>query len=523
MSTLGNKHPEYVDHEEDWRLCRDCFQGERRIKEQGSRYLPPTAGMYMDGYPNIGTKGTHDYNGYRDRAVFHNFLKKSVLHYMGLLHHKEATIELPQRMEPLREKCTRHGETLLQLLRVIHEELLVTGRLGLYGSMPDTKTTDVLMPYISFYRAESILNWDEGETDQVDEDSLNMLVLDESGPRRKDTFGWDLQIKQYRVLLLGDPFINEQNAGVVSANADRSMLFQDGLFAGDQEFDPALMDIPNIRGVALGRIPFVIINSKDTQPRPDDPPQLDLANQDITIYKGEADYRQALHMQAQPTLCLMGYGSSEESQDGSVDQPIRTGVGAVIRIPNPAGDAKYVGVDPTGIPEMRQGLENDVRTAQMMSGSLTDTRTNQKESGDAMGKRMAAESARLINIAQTAAVGLQSLLRIIAEWMGEDPLKVVVTPNKEFSFKPLTPADMNQLQAFKTAGGPISDESIHTNLVRSGLTDLDYEDEQVKMGEEEPRIDLTGAPVNAPLNKVQQQAFDHADERMEMERNGDEE
>lgn len=539
--TFGSKHPEYVEHEQDWERCRDCYKGERAIKEKGTKYLPVLAGMVMDGYPSSNAKGTIDYCGYKDRAKVHNYLKKSVLHHMGLLHHKEATIELPPNMEPLRENATRHNESLLQLLRIMHEEMMVTGRLGLYGVIPKGSTTEAVMPYISLYTAENILNWDEGELNQVDEDSLNMVVLNESGPRRKDTFSWDLNINQYRVLLLGDPFINEPESGpkrvsadqqavkvgrqakaaknstIVNANAVnvKGAYFQDGLFEGESEWDPALMDIPTIRGVALGKIPFVIINSKDTQPKPDDPPQLDLANEDVSIYKSEADLRQALHMQAQPTLVLIG--AEPEKQPGE-EEPVRTGAGAVIRIPNPAGDAKYAGVPGEGIAEMRTTLENDMRRAELMSGSMTDSRSNEKESGDAMGKRMAGESCKLINIATTAARGLQTMLRMLAEWMGEDPEAVIVTANTEFDFKPLTPKDLLDLQAFATAGGPISDESIHINVQRSGLTDMEYEDEQEKIDSQEPRLALSGLPVDAPLDPLQQQTADHADERLELEK-----
>lgn len=510
--TIATRNPEYVCHEQDWELCRDCYAGERAVKDKGIRYLPATGGMYIDGFPGDGQKGTLDYVSYRKRAVFRNFFKRSVLHYMGQLWHKEPTIELPKRMEPMMEKCTRQNEGLLQLLRSMHEEILVTGRLGLYGEMPKGKTTDDVLPYISMYTAENIINWDEGDREEVSFDSLNMVVLNESGPRRVNIFNFE-RVDEFRLLLLGDPTVNEQNSETITNNGGKGPLFSVGIFAGESEFDPDAMVIPTIRGVALGVLPFVFINSKHVQAKPDDPPQLDLANQDVTIYRGEADYRQCLHQQAQPTLVKIGCDPLPVGEDAT-----RLGVGAVINITNPAGDAKFIGPDPTGLPEIRSSLENDIRQAEVMSGSLTDTRSNDKESGDAMGQRMAAESCKLVNIAQNAAAGLQALLRILATWLGENPDEVVVTANTEFSNKPLLPADLLQLQQFKTAGGPISDESIHMNVTRSGLSDMTYEDEQGKIDEETPRIDLSGAPLGAPLNPLQDQQMQHADEHLKMDK-----
>lgn len=496
---LANRHPDYMEFQLDWEMCRDVYRGERVIKDHKTKYLQPTAGMYADGYPNAGSKGLRDYTTYIERARFHNFSKKAVLHYMGLLWHKEPGIELPPRMEVLRESCTRKGESMLQLLRVIHEEMLVTGRLGLYADMPTGQTFDAIAPYIAFYKAESILNWDEGQREQVVKDSMNLVVLNESCPERQDDFSWKW-VRKYRILVLGDIRINEE--------ADTTANFTAGVFNDEDDFDPSLMIEPKLRGVPLKHIPFVFCNGKDLNPTPDDPPLLDLVRHDLGVYRGEADYRNTLFLQSQYTLAIIGDGDNAAASDPTnPDSPVRTGAGSVIRLSNPAADVKYVGIDGVALPEQRAALENDNRKGEMMSGSLTDTRTNEAESGDAMDKRQAGESTQLINIAITGALALQSILRSIAMWMGEDPETVVVTPNKEFTYERLTPQDLLFLQQGKTAGLPISDESIHENVQRSGYTDKDYEDEKAAIDQEEPRIDATGVPLNAPLSPIQNQTL----------------
>lgn len=506
MTAFWNQHPQYQIYLDDWVLCRDCHKGERAVKSKRDQYLPATYGMIADGYPNATSKGGVDYQNYIARAVFPGYTKEAVKTYLGMLWHKDAKIELPAKMEDLRDNATRANETLLQLLRSMHEEMLTTGRLGLLADMPKSKdgvgTTEEPKKYITMYKAERIINWDEGEKTEVIKDSLNLVVIDETTYKRNADFTWD-KVNQFRVLSLGDIYLNEEARG--------NAVYSTGMFSEDSAFDPAMMTVPAYRGKPLNHIPFVFVNSKDCLPEPDEPPLLGLANRDMVIYRTEADYRQTLYMQGQYTLVITGAevsSVSEDGDEGTTRKPIRTGAGSVIELTNPQADAKYIGIEGVALPEQRSALENDRRSAEIMAGSLTDTRSNEKESGDAMSTRIAGQTASLNSIATTAAFALQSVLRSIAEWMGLNPDDVKVTPNKDFTYKKLTPKDLLDLQGFKNSGGPITEESVHLNTKRAGLTDMDYEDEKEQLDQEEPRIDMTGGLVGTEPNPMDQEKLD---------------
>lgn len=499
--TIWNQHPRYQTFLDDWVLCRDSVKGERAVKYRNTVYLPATHSMREDGYPNVNSKGWCDYHGYVERSVFYSFTGEAVKTYLGMLWTEDAEIQLPSKMEDMRENMTRKGESALQLLRNMHEEMLTTGRLGLLADMPKSKTgrgtTGEPTKYITLYKAETIVNWDEGEKDQVIRDSLNLVVLDESGYRRNSDFTWEKRL-EYRVLQLGDLQKNEESG--------EGAVYSQGLFTDNQAFDPLVMDAPTYRGKTLDHIPFVFVNSKDTVPEPDEPPLLSLARLDMTIYRTEADYRQTLFMQGQYTLVITGAGngvdSTSEGGENTTRKPIRTGAGAVIELVNPAADAKYIGIEGVALPEQREALQNDKRRAEVLSGSLTDTRSNEKESGDAMATRIAGQTASLTSIALTAASALQQSLRSIATWMGLDPEEVIVTANRKFAITKLTPKDLLDLQSFKVAGGPIDDEDVHTNGRRSGFISKSYEDTLEGIANEEPRIDNTGMIAGLPLNPL---------------------
>lgn len=132
-----------------------------------------------------------------------------------------------------------------------------------------------------------------------------------------------------------------------------------------------------------------------------------------------------------------------------------------------------------------------------------------------MQKRLSGETCTLMDIALTAAAGLQRILRDIAEVMGINPEEVEVEPNIQFSDSPLTPQDLVHLQTFKNAGGPLSDISMHDNVRKAGLTDMTYEEENEAIAEEEPRIDASGMLAGLPLDEETQTNVDLAVEGQE--------
>lgn len=498
---LNSKHPSYARHVDDWTMMRDAYAGERTVKLRGMVYLPPTPGQAMDGALTGDTRkaGYHAYNAYKARAAFPDYVSDAVERYIGMLHYKPATIELPESMEPLREKATIDGESLQELLRRINEQQLVTGRLGLLLDFPATPVTEAALPYIAMYCGETVINWDNS-VDHVGVNALTMVVLDESGPVRQNNFEWTDR-ERYRVLQLGtkpilDLTTSSTDDEAVTRNGDSitpddptegvgESVYMQGAFevTAGTGFDPAQMKTPVYRGATLGQIPFVFINSKDIVPEPDNPPLLGLCRVCMTIYRGDADYRHTLFMQGQDTLVTIGT-IRQEGEQVDTDSPLRVGAGAHIGL-DIGGDAKYVGIGADGIEGQRLALNDDKQLAQAKAGTLISPTAGKQESGDALTTRLAAQTASLRQIAEAGAAGLQNILRIAAVWLGADPEKVSVSPNTEFAILPVTGQELGQLMAARTMGAPISLESIHSVLVDRGLAKFDYETELEKIAEED--------------------------------------
>lgn len=457
IDTISDHHPQYSDHLEDWILIRDCYTGERQVKSKGQTYLPATSGMIEDGMVNINQVGYKAYQAYKMRARFPGFMRSAVQVAVGMMHSQPPEISLPPKMRGIRGV---EGEDLVQILRKINEEQLITGRMGLLLDLPSKPSLEAI-PYIALYQAEKIINWDNGQVHQLVPQSLNLVVLNESEDERTSNFGWERRSDKYRVLVIGNVLDNETEA-----------LYRQGIFSDrdGQAFSEAFLDAPSYRGRTLNKIPFVFVNSSDLVVAPDRPPLLDLANICMTIYRGDADYRQNLFMQGQDTFVTIG---GEDSDSGN---QLRIGANAHVNVPI-GGDAKFVGVNSNGLEEQRSALENLEQRAGTMGAQTIDSVSRERESGSSLRIRVAARTADMTQIAMTAAKGLEDLLKIAAEWMGENPDQVIVKPNLEFGEQELTGQTMVEMANARNLGFPISARSLHRVAVERGISKLTFEEE----------------------------------------------
>jgi hypothetical protein len=474
--SVTSEHPDFSVFKPDWELMRDTYKGERQVKTKSTKYLPFTSSQLEDGAGNGANQpGQLAYNAYKMRARFPNFTREAIQMAVGMMHSQPPIIKLPEAMERIR---SNKNETMDVFLRRINTQQLIAGRVGILADMPKNPTPDTDFPYITLYEAERMINWDNG--DQIDHtpESLNLVVLDETKNRRNDKFEWTLE-NQYRVLILGDLVQNEHSA-----------LYQMGIFK-NETFDQARVMVPKWRGRTLDHIPFQFINSCDLAVDPDDPPLLDLANICMTIYRADADYRQNLFMQGQDTFVTIGSGFDEEEK-------VRVGAGARVDLPMGA-DAKYVGVESSGLEEQRAALENLERRGGSMGAQTLDTTSRERESGDSLRIRVAARTADMNQIAETGAEALEKILKSIATWVNEDPEEVEVKPNKEFGEIPLTGQTMVEMATARNLGYPISAQTLHEIAVKRRVTTKTFDEEMAAAQAEKDSIfkpALTGDMAN---------------------------
>ena len=475
-SSISDPHPDYASRRPDWVTMFDTAEGQRHVKSKTTEYLPATSGMRaLSATPTtLSDEGLALYTAYLIRAYFPDLVKETVRALTGILDREAANIELPDALEDMREIATAKGESLNDLLIKIHMNQLLYGRTGLLLDVDPNRD----LPIIVNYPAPQILNWDDltktndpkQQQDDARPDALRQLlmaVLDETRFERDtgDLFTWNL-VPRYRALSLGT------EGTTYTTFVERDGVRQDEV-------------VPQIRGKTLDQIPFTFINTTDLATQPADVPLINLANLALAIYRGEADHRSALFMSGQDTLVITGYDINQGDSDGnpSADAKPIIGSGAYLNIPAENGDAKFIGPDSNALSEQRESLNDDYQRAGEEGIKLLSTGAG-AEAAETLRIRVAARTATLQTIAQTAATGLESALRQAAEWVGANPDDVKVEANLDFIDETQDPKDLIAYATAKKSKVPLSWKSVHNILRQKDYTELTFEEELEQIEEE---------------------------------------
>lgn len=438
MAAVDTKHPDYIAHAGEWQLMRDTERGPVAISEAGISYLPMPSG-----FTTQKDQGVAMYGAYKARARFPDLIAPTVRGMTGLIHRKPALIEMPETMEPLREKCTKEGLTLEAFHSTITQELL---RVGRFGVLAEASPEGSEIPWLAGYTTESIINWSvEGD----------FFVLDESRLVRKE-FIWEME-KQYRVL--------EQTENG----------YQQRLFTGNADMGEVIN--PQAAGNGkLDAIPFIVASPSEISNFIGEIPLIGVSRAGVAIYQLDADYRLQLFMSGQETFVVIG-----------VEDP-PTIVGASVRLAIPAGgDAKYVGPSGAGIAAHKMAIDDAKEDAVASGAALFDTRADSsQESGEAKRLRYGAQTATLQTIAKTSGALLEKALRNIAMFMNLDPEQVTVKPNMRFIDVVMVPSDAEALMRL-WMGAAISKETLYENLQRGDIASEErtFEEEEALIEKDE--------------------------------------
>ena len=445
-------HPQYSFAAEDWVLCDDCFSGEREIKRRGEVYLPRTEGQMADTM-----YGSKRYEAYKYRANYFNYFAPTIHAILGILHREPPQrIELPPRLFSMKNGFSANGDSLEEMLHLVNFHQLVYGRCGMLLDSPFWDDSSNAVPVCALYPAHRILDWEQSGN------VLSFVLLDESG----DHFNPELKCREH---------VQKLRLCALDKNGDYYSVVLTPEEYSNFDFSAELPDsvYPEIRGKRMGKVPFCFVNTSDTTSMIQAPPLLPLANLCLAIYRGEADYRHALYMQAQSTLFLKGF---------PLDDPPMMGAGNYIHTESPDAAGSFLEISGAGLSEMRESLTKLHETAVNMGVALAET--GDSESGEALKTRLSVKLALLENIAGTAGNAFRKILRMAAEWCSVDPDSIIFEPNFDFTDSSVSAADVSCLWTAKKEGLPLSERSIHEWLRKNDYTGLSYEEEikAVKQG-----------------------------------------
>lgn len=475
--------PGYRKRIRQWKRIRDTLEGEERIKERGTLYLPKPGGMKA-----------HDYKAYVDRGAFYGVTDRTLRGLTGLVFRVKPAIELPTQIESLSAAATNEGFTMGQALREATREVLSLGRYGILVDMPPVPSINNV-PYLATYVAEQIFRWEETTVNGIRR-LTRVLVKEESETADSET---TTVIRE--LALEGGIYVQRIFQEVESerhAKTAQAVFHEEEFDFISGSFEQVGGDIiPRRNGLPMDRIPFWFVNVFDMRPRADKPPMLDLANVNLAHWRNSADKEQSLFLTSQPTPYLFGVPKS--------DVPRSIGSGNIWSSERSDVQAGFLEFTGPGIESIRQAmLDKEDQMAALGARLIRDAASQSNVTAETTRLQARSETSILTAGVHTVEEAFMAASRFAAEWSGASPDQVDLTLNKDFVETRLDPQEITALVAAWQAGA-YSRATLHEQLQRGEIVapDRTVEDEVALIEEEgddlrPPPIAVPGATVPRP-------------------------
>jgi len=395
---VDSTHPEYGEYSPLWKVVRDCVKGEPAIKAGGTDYLPKPTG-----------KGDDSYKRYLDRTHFSNFTGRTAegLHGNVFSRETENPEGISERFRDFLENVNNAGASVGRFARELAWDALQTGWGGILVDMPPVpegmSLGDMerrgLKPYLKWYAAENVINWQYGTEDG--RTFLSLVVLRETFVEGGDEFAPTVKTR-YRVLRLTDGVYTQQE---YMPNEDGGEG-DSGAYIGGPIITPMM-------GGPFDFIPFF--------PCPSDTPEksmlLDLAYENIGHYQKSADLENALHYSGTPTPWISIDTNKVEKDASGNPRDIPLGGEAMLHIP-PDATLGFLEPSGQGIAHIQRAIEASESRMKVLGAKPFDGGPKGVESGKAASIHAAAANSVLGAFAVNMGEVITNAVRLGARWRG---------------------------------------------------------------------------------------------------------
>lgn len=436
---MGNKNqvetvnPSYAKYYAIWLKNRDAEEGSDAVKSKGEVYLPKSSGWDKEYYDN-----------YKKRAVYYNFVSRTINALKGMLFRKSPMVTLPPELEYCVNNVTKDGQGIVDFAQSLVSEIINPSRVGVLVDYPSVDTSDMsiaqaeelnIRPYLSMYKAETIINWRTSVINNKEQ--LSLVVLKETYDVIDPNNRFDIQVgTRYRVLDLTD--------GIYSVTIYNHK---------DELIDSV---IPLVNSESLNYIPFYIFNQNGLSNNISTSPLMnDLTDVNLAHYKNSADNENALHWSGVRTIVVKGWPEGKALEMGTVlTTPAETEVSFLIA---PAEDALTSAMDKKQ--EIMATLGANLIVSKANTSATTATSTLIQHQG---------ETSEIQEIGLSVSRELTNILNIMYSWASNSDIidnQVTFKINTDFNPKGLTGSEALAFSQM-VLNGTMSQEVLDYNLLK---------------------------------------------------------
>lgn len=383
---MTENHEEYDNALKYWKKIRTFVKGKDEVQ------------LYLQ---DVVTEADHEAMSrninYKQRAKYINFPQRTLNALVGAVFSKEATMELPIKLEYITLNANGAGKSLEQIAKVCVSNIVQVGRHGLLASYNVSKGQAKL----TTYTAENILNWSEDEDGNLN--SVKLRINDEL----------------FKYLIMRD------GVYTIEMRDENDELVEEIV-------TPTKSD-----GTTFDYIPFSIIGSKDNSPDVDEEPLYPIVDITQGHYQNSADYEDMLRI-LQPTPWANNI-DKQYMEDMYPAGFIPFGTGAMIVLP----EGSQAGlIQPAENQMISQAMEHKEELLVMLGARLIQS-GGQAETAEAVRIKYSAESSILINLVGNVSRAIEQRLEDCAMFMGANPDEVIYQLNREFFDTNLSPQEVS--------------------------------------------------------------------------------
>jgi len=475
-------HPDVHYNEADWRLLRHCYEGERAVKAEATRYLPQMESMEDD-----------EYTTFLNNATFFNMTFRTVGALTGTVFRRNPVLDqMPKTLKDKVSTITKKGQSLRSFAQEVSRELILMGRAGIL-----VDTVDGGDPYMVTYVAESIIDWD---TEIVNgREVLTRVVLMEMVETPPTSDSTRKYKPVFRVLVLKNGVYKQE---IFESNDESQYNNYPSVLK-----EPTRTIVPTMRGATLDYIPFLILGAQSNGWDVQRSPMMDIAHMNISHYRSYAQLEHGRYYTGFPV-----FWASKQGQDQTNEYTV--GPNRVWELPSgeKAGIMEFNG-------QGLKFLENAITTKQghiaSLGGRMIGVETQAvSESDNQVAMKDRNEQALLLNLTMTLDEGFTWLLKVWARWSDASEAQAKelnIEFNKDFLLKEIASREFRAVHAMW------SDGLLPVEVVYDYLKKAEVIPDWMELDEFTKLLSTSKSFVNNPDVEAKKEGYPDAKTKFELE------
>ena len=451
---VETNHTEYRNHSPSWERCQDAVDGSDAIKGKTTKYLPKLPAM------DAVSGGDTLYNLYLDNALWYPGTGRTFDAYLGTMFRKPSTKEVPPGMDAVDEVFTAQGQTIDGFALELAGDVIKGYRPGILVDYPDIESGGISVadleaiggrPYASLYPAINILNW---------ESTLRSGVLVTTLVTLEERVVMGKAAGKYGVkdIVTEDGYAIFRRVLSLDAFYTQELYIKTETSRKDEEYTLVSTKTPLMNGAPMNFIPFIPVTQMGLIWALSSPLINDIAVLNISDYRNEALYRDALLFNGRPTPCVSGLIMDSPNQ-----KSVTLGSSSILQFET---DGKWGtlggGADAVGLKD----AGNDLKQKMALVGSRALAEDPRGvEAAETASIHRQGEDGILSSIAHAVSAGMTRAMQIMQDWMPNSDGDVSYSVNTDFLPGDVDPARMTAMWTMLQAGD-ISFETFYAYLER---------------------------------------------------------